>query len=108
VNFKFSLPGGNFDFSNPKTFSTGFVLLFVKVREFIFSDLLGAVCLLNFARRTAHEFPAFGFIPTRWKGGIFHFTTNIKKIVARYHPLWLRLLFEKQKDQTKVEKTEKV
>ena len=31
---------------------TGFVLLFVKFQNF-FSDLLGAVCLLNFAQRTA-------------------------------------------------------
>ena len=37
-----------------------------------FSDLLGAVCLLNFAQRsahgawhTAHEFSAFGFITTK-------------------------------------------
>ena len=30
-----------------------------------FSDLLGAVCLLNFARRTTHEFSTSGFIPNR-------------------------------------------
>ena len=42
--------------------------MFVKFQNF-FSDLLGAVCLLNFARRTAHEFSAFGFITTRVVGG---------------------------------------
>ena len=37
---------------------------FVKFENF-FSDLLGAVCLLNFARRPAHEFSAFGFVATK-------------------------------------------
>ena len=61
-----------------------------------------ACSILLGARRTS--FLLLGSFQPDGRGG----TTNIKKIVARYHPLWLRLLFEKQKDQTKVEKTEKV
>ena len=33
--------------------------------DIFFSDFLGAVCLLNFFRRSALEFSAFGFITTR-------------------------------------------